>query len=311
MLKQVLEKIAIAGRPAPAERHLDVNQLEKLQHLREHGYVMLDKFVETERLARLQQDYHERLEQNLEVELPCLAQAKIDPEEHADLIKNNFLATPGELEQLGLTFNRADIENYQQVVEKFAPSTLTMRLPDNHDFFDMWLDPDVIAIVQSYLGFTPLLTEAYIRRNFPARHKVMNHAWHRDRNHDKYLLKGFIFLSDCTLRTGPHHYISGSIQDRTLDGKPYFTDTEVETAYPESSGRHIISVVKAGTIVLEDTRGLHKAGVPDEGFRDLGFAVFTPPVAFRAPKPLFGISRSDYAQLNTAQQNFIPRDNIN
>ena len=36
----------------------------------------------------------------------------------------------------------------------------------------------------------------------------------------------------------------------------------------------MVSNVKAGTIIIEDTRGLHKAGIPKRDYRDLGFAVF-------------------------------------
>ena len=32
-------------------------------------------------------------------------------------------------------------------------------------------------------------------------------------------------------------------------------------------------MVPKGTIILEDTRGLHKAGIPKKGYPDLGFAL--------------------------------------
>lgn len=309
MLKRALEEIGRIGRGAAGRENLTAGQSQNLIELETNGYTIIDKFVGTERIANLQEIYCKRLEQDMDVELPCLAQSRIDPVVHAELIKNNFLATPAQLAKLGLTFDRNDIQSYEQVLDDFDPSTLTMTLPDTADFFDLWLDEDVVAVSQAYMGFTPLLTEAYIRRNFPAKYRVMNHAWHRDRNHPQFLLKAFIFLSDCTLKTGPHHYISGSISDRTLDGKSYFTDSEVETAYPPSSNRHIKSVVPAGTIVLEDTRGLHKAGIPDEGFRDLGFAVFTPPIALRPPAALYAVSDTVLNALRPEQRKFIPKGN--
>lgn len=309
MLKRALEEIGRIGRSGPERDTLTTDQAAKLSDLETNGYTIIDKFVGTERIANLQEVYRNRLEQDMDIELPCLAQSRIDPDAHAELIQKNFLASRAQLDKMGIAFDRKDIQSYEQVLTEFEPSTLTMTLPDMADFFDLWLDEDIVAISQAYMGFAPLLTEAYIRRNFPAKFKVMNHNWHRDRNHPRFLLKAFIFLSDCTLRTGPHHYISGSIQDRTLDGKPYFTDAEIEAAYPADTGRHIKSVVPAGTIVLEDTRGLHKAGVPEEGYRDLGFAVFTPPIALRPPAVLYQISESVWSCLDSEQRKFIPKGN--
>ncbi len=116
-------------------------------------------------------------------------------------------------------------------------------------------------------------------------------------NHDRHLLKSFMFLSDCSLQTGPHHYISGSVQDRRVDGKTYYSEEEIHAVYPPASGQEIISVVPAGTIMLEDTRDLHKAGIPQEGYRDLGYATFLPPIAFKRRKPQYHIGRKTYESL--------------
>lgn len=310
MLRETLEKIARVGRGSGSASSLTQDQTSKLNHLRQHGYVMFDGLVGSDRLKKLQADYRKRVETDLDFELPILAQAKIDPERDADLIKKNFLVSNQVLSERGLTFSRADVKSFDQAVAEFAPSTLTTALPTEHEWFDLWLDPDMLPIIEAYMGFTPQLVEAFIRRNYPARFSVMNHAWHRDANHDKHLLKSFVFLSDCTLKTGPHHYISGSVQDRRIDGKTYYSDAEIHAAYPEAGGREIVSVVPAGTVLLEDTRGLHKAGIPDEGYRDLGFATFLPPIALVKRDPLFQISRKVYDQLTPQQRKFIPAANI-
>ena len=310
MLKTALERIARVGRGVTGDSNLSQVQKGQLAELREKGYVIFDHLVGTERLKRLQADYQDRLENKLDFEFPVLAQAKIDPDRDAELIENNFLATPQQLAERGLTFSREDVSDFQSAVEEFQPSTLTTYLPDEHDWYDLWLDPNVLPIAQAYMGFVPQLTEAYVRRNFPARFVVMNHAWHRDRNHENHLLKAFFFLSDCTLKTGPHHYISGTVQDRTIDGKNYFSDEEVRAAYPEGSGREVVSVVPAGTIVLEDTRGLHKAGIPQEGYRDLGYATFIPPISLISRPPLYRVSRKTYNSLTADQQKYIPPTNI-
>ena len=71
--------------------------------------------------------------------------------------------------------------------------------------------------------------------------------------------------------------------------KPYYTDDEINSAWPAGSDDHMVSKVKAGTIIIEDTRGLHKAGIPKKAYRDLGFAVFLPPNMFRKCSPLYHI----------------------
>lgn len=309
MLKTALEKIARIGRGVAGDSNLNQVQKDQLTELRQNGYVMFDHLVGTERLKRLQADYRDRVENKLDFEFPVLAQAKIDPDRDAALIESNFLATPQQLAEHGLTITRDDISDYKHAVEEFQPSTLTTYLPDDHDWFDLWLDSNILPVAEAYMGFVPHLIEAYVRRNFPARFVVMNHAWHRDRNHETHLLKAFFFLSDCTLKTGPHHYISGSVNDRTIDGKFYFSDEEVRAAYPEESGREVVSVVPAGTIVLEDTRGLHKAGIPEEGHRDLGFATFMPISLVNRP-PMFRVSRETFEKLTPEQQKYIPSGNI-
>lgn len=306
MLNEALEVLGRLGRAADASRIAADETREKLDHLREHGYVAFDHLVGTEHLAKMQADYQDRLERQLDFDTPTLAQSKIDPVRDADLIKSNFFGTPAQLAARGLTFDKGDIQSYEQAVREFRPSTLTTRMPDSPEWFSLWLDPRMLPVIEGYLGFVPVLEEAYIRRNYPSDFVVMNHAWHRDTNHSRHLLKAFFFLNDCTLRNGPHHYISGTVKDRRLDGGRYFSEEEVRALYPAGSARDIVSVVPAGTIILEDTRGLHKAGIPDEGYRDLGFATFLPPIALRRRPALYRMSRSTYAGLSQEQRRYIP-----
>lgn len=310
MLKTALEKIAIMGRKYNKYPQLSELQADKLNHLNKYGYVIFDHYVGSEKFEIIKEDYIRRMQTELEFTTPCLAQTKINVEKHKELLDNNFYATTKELNEQDLTFYRDQVKSYEQVLNEFAPSTLTLEIPDQKQYFDLWLDSDLIQVTSAYMGFTPILIEAYVRRNFPARHQVMNHYWHRDTNHPTHLLKAFIFFSDCTLKTGPHHYISGSINDKLLIGRKYYSDEEVANTYPAPNEQEIVSVVPAGTIILEDTRGLHKAGVPEEGYRDLGYSVFLPPVAFKKHKPLYKISKDVHSLLDVEQKKFISSENI-
>jgi hypothetical protein len=290
---------------------LSAKRQSELGHLREHGFVILENFLPSNELKTLQDRFSKGMK-DCEFELPCIAESKIDLKEHKDIIDNYFIGFAKDFVHRGITFDRKDISSYEEAVKNFSPSTLTLKLPkDNEDFFQTWLNEELLDLIESYMGISPYLVEAYVRRNFPAKLKKMNHFWHRDLNNKKYLLKAFFFLNDCEITTGPHEFVSGSHIDLSLNDKRYFSDEEVDKAYPPNSERRIKSIVKAGTVVLEDTRGLHRATVPTEGHRDLGYAVFFPnPVYHKAKNNYFEISKALFSKLSKRQQRYIDPINI-
>jgi hypothetical protein len=79
----------------------------------------------------------------------------------------------------------------------------------------------------------------------------------------------------------------------------------VDRAYPAGGDERIVSIVKAGTVVIEDTRGLHRAQLPQAGFRDLGYAIFVPLRPFY-PHRNYAFPKSAYERLTPLQQAFIP-----
>ena len=310
MIKDLLEAGAKFGRKASPTEKMGSMAKAKLDGLRDRGFVMFDHLVGTPEFARIQADLKKRIEREMKFEFPCLAQSRIDQQQHADLIEKSFRVPALELARHGLTFERSDIESYEDLVERFKPSTLKLLMPDNHDYFSLWLDPLVLSVIEGYMGFRPVLREAYVRRNFPCSYRVMNHNWHRDSNHQHHLLKGFIFFNDCYVDTGAHRYIAGSVDSPLFRDRIYYSDEEIEAVFPDGSDNHIISEVPAGTIILEDTRGLHKAGIPQRHYRDLGFAVFVPPMLFRDDSEYFAISKPVHTKLMPAQQAYIGRSNI-
>lgn len=289
--------------------------LNQIQHdyvakLRRDGFVQLDRHIPSERLARMKTQFDTALRE-LRFEMPCLAQSRIDPVRDADLIANFMYATPQQLATRGLSFDKRGSHDYEQVLRDFNPSTLTAyMLAESEDYRAVWLDPFLLGIVAQYLGMIPLLAEAYVRRNFPSPYRTMNHFWHRDLNHKHFLLKAFIFLTDCTVNNGPHEFIRSSQRsfDR-LNDKRYYDDTEVDAVYPVGSPDRIVSEVAAGTVILEDTRGAHRARMPNSGFRDLGYAVFMPlPADFR--EAYYEFPQEHYQALTPFQRAFIPVHNV-
>lgn len=288
----------------------DPTIVDLVSQLRTRGFVVLDHLVGRSEFTKLKEKLDKKIEQEFDLVFPCLAQSKIDQDRDHDLIVSSFLASPDELSKRGLTFSRDDIQSYKQMIDLYKPSTLTVPMPSESAFYNLWLDPTVVAIVSNFMGFYPHLTEAYIRRNFPCTYPIMNHNWHRDTNHETHLLKAFMFFTDCNIDTGAHHYIAGSVNDQRFRDKLYYTDCEINSAWPTGSDDYMVSNVKAGTIIIEDTRGLHKAGIPKKAYRDLGFAVFLPPNMFRKSGPLYRIKQSAFDHLTLEQKLFIPSSNI-
>ena len=307
-VKSLGERFACLNRETPQTS--DSAIIDSVNQLRTRGFVVLDHLIGSSDIIELKGKLDKKIEQEFDLQFPCLAQVKIDQTRDRDLITNSFLTSTVELKKRGLTFSREDIQSYNQMIDAFKPSTLTVPMPSETTFYNLWLDSIVMAIVSNYMGFYPYLTEAYIRRNFPCTYPVMNHNWHRDTNHDTHLLKAFMFFTDCDIDTGAHHYISGSLNDARFRDRPYYTDDEINLAWHTGSDDHMVSKVKAGTIILEDTRGLHKAGIPKKAYRDLGFAVFLPPNVLQKTVPLYHIKKSVFDYLTQEQKLFIPSSNI-
>lgn len=284
---------------------------KNLRPLQEDGFVVIENFISNEDLTYIKNKLKNAFEIEKTFELPLIAQSRLNPDKDSDLI-DNFLRGSIEIyKSRNLTFEFEDIKSYQQMLIDFQPATLKQYILDDEIFYKYWLNNDVLDLVEAYMGLKPKLIEAYVRRNFYAKFKSTNHFWHRDTNNKDYLLKAFFLFTDCTLETGPHEYVKGSVEDLTLNCKTYFSDNEVEQLYPEASGKRVKSVLPAGTLIIEDTRGIHRACVPNKGFRDMGYAVFFPTKWFgKIEKRHYKISKKFFNKLNIRQQEYIPKSYI-
>lgn len=291
------------------QRHLSpaptAEQTSIIDTLRREGSVILDGFIQPDQLKTMQVELQQALDK-LRFSLPCLAQTRIDPVKHRELIDNFMFGTPKQLRTWGVTFNREEARDYEQVLRDFNPSTLSLPMLElSSTYRAVWLHPFLLGVIANYMGLVPRLAEAYVRRNFPAPYRTMNHFWHRDLN-SQHLLKVFFFLSDCKVESGPHEYVKQShVRLDKLNNKRYFEDHEVDALHPPGSSARFLSVVRAGTVVIEDTRGLHRANLPIAGHRDLGFAVFMPLRPFY-PYRNYHFPPTAMNELTAFQRAFIP-----
>jgi hypothetical protein len=284
---------------------LDEQQRRHLDTLRRDGTLILPGYLGAATLRALQAETQRSLEA-LQFETPCLAQSRVDPARHRDLIDNYLYGSPEQFQARGVAFDRGEVRSLEQVEREFQPSTLTVYpLAGSAAFRGVLLDPYLLAIICHYLGLVPKLLEAYVRRNYPGPFRTMNHFWHRDLNDSLQLVKMFVFLSDTTVDNGPHEFVRGSHQDYTLNGKRYYEDVDIDRVYPAQSPARLVSEVAAGTVILEDTRGLHRARMPDSGVRDLGYGVYFP-VADGNEPCCYGMPREAADKLSSLQRAFIP-----
>ena len=281
-----------------------------LDSLKVNGFAMINNFISSNTLDEMHSIFERDL-QSGHFEMPTLAQSKIDPQKHRSLIKNYLFGNGAYFKSQGIAFDRDEFHSLDQCIKDFSPSTLKSYFnPTTPLFFNVILSDFIRNIVESYFhGIRPELVEAYSRRSFPASYPVMNHFWHRDSNHKTFLLKAFLFLTDCDDNNGPHYYIKGTHKDFRLNGCRYYSEEQVRAVY--CSEKDIVcSKVKAGTLLLEDTRGLHRAGIPREGLRDLVYGVFFPRILPRWRASCYSINRDVYNGLDSKKRAYISKSCI-
>lgn len=103
-------------------------------------------------------------------------------------------------------------------------------------------------------------------------------GWHRDSSaHEQ--IKSIVYLSDVTLKNGPFEYIEGShrplviladlLKNNFTFNQNRFTNGEIETllACGNRKQKRTSFLAKAGTLILVNTRGLHRGAPIQESVR--------------------------------------------
>jgi hypothetical protein len=167
----------------------------------------------------------------------------------------------------------------------------------NHpDVQALMADPTIIAAAQAYLGTEPVVDVVAMWWNTAFSDRPDSEAaqyFHFDLDRIKWV-KFFIYLTDVTSDNGPHYFIAkshrtGGIPAALLaKGYARLTDEEVSAHYPAQD--FIEFAAPCGTLLAEDTRGLHKGQNVHAGHRlvlqiQFSNSIFGPPypkVAFNA-----------------------------
>ena len=125
------------------------------------------------------------------------------------------------------------------------------------------LDQGLLRIAQAYLGSVPIIDIITAWYSFPSDSPSHEAAqfFHFDLDRIRWL-KVFFLLTDQNLDTGAHIYVPGTQRDGGIDsrllsrGYARLEDEDVDQFHPRSTWKTMEG--KAGLILLEDTRGLHK-----------------------------------------------------
>lgn len=148
----------------------------------------------------------------------------------------------------------------QGIIYQFEQETLV----NQPEIQELITDRSIISVAQAYIGSQPVLDEVNLWWSTAYGAKPDANAaqlYHFDMDRIRWL-KFFFYLTDVGPENGPHCFVSGShktggIPAAFLDrGYVRIPDQEVASTYgPE---RLIEFTGPRGTIIAEDTRGLHK-----------------------------------------------------
>ena len=160
---------------------------------------------------------------------------------------------PGGLSALGAAGDRL----------RFWPGSLV----NNPDVQRLMVDPSLVAVAQAYIGANPVLDEVNMWWTTSSAGKADSAAaqlYHFDMDRICWL-KVFVYLTDVSDDNGPHNFVAGSHRTGAIPpallnkGYARLTDAEVSGAFGAEKMKSFTG--PRGTILLEDTRGLHK-GTP-------------------------------------------------
>lgn len=198
------------------------------------------------------------------------------PEQTCDRLMAFALATPavvrpmdGEAKSGVERLERVNLENPSAVRYDYKVADLLA----NPDFQSLLADSSLLALAESYLGAAPKLDVLSMWWHTGFHDRPDSEAaqmYHFDLDRPRWL-KIFIYLTDVGLQNGPHSFIKGShcigaIPDKFLQrGYVRLNDAEVLNEY--GAEREIVFTAPRGTIIAEDTIGLHKGGVVTGGAR--------------------------------------------
>ena len=160
-------------------------------------------------------------------------------------------------------------------------------------------NPAILSVAQGYLGSTPIADVVSMWWHTGYSDQPDEEAaqfFHFDMDRIKWL-KFFVYLTDVGPENGPHSFVRGSHRTggipAALLSKGYARLTDEEVARHYAGGDVVQFHASRGTVLAEDTRGLHKGLAVRRGdrlmlqlqFSNSLFGGYYSPASFRAMTP--------------------------
>jgi hypothetical protein len=156
-----------------------------------------------------------------------------------------------------------DRANPRGIIYDFHPQLLV----NQSDIQQLMADTSIIAVAEKYLSATPVLDTVnmwWTAARGATPDSSAAQLWHFDMDRVRWI-KFFVYLTDVTADSGPHCFVAGShrtgaIPRSFLDkGYARLPDSEVQREFTDDAIKTFVA--PRGSIIAEDTRGLHK-GLP-------------------------------------------------
>jgi hypothetical protein len=226
----------------------------------------------------------------------CVPQQRV-PEDICDrllrfALSRPAMVRPGDGQERKSLYMVYDPKNPVAVRYDFEPETLI----DHPDVQALMADPAIVSLAQTYLRTEPVADVISMWWHTAFSDRPDSEAaqyYHFDLDRIKWL-KFFIYLTDVGPENGPHKFIAGSHRTGGIPGellkKGYARLTDEEVAPHYRPADFIEFTAPRGTIIAEDTRGLHKGQHVNSGHRlmlqiQFSNSLFGPPY----PKISFGL----------------------
>jgi hypothetical protein len=235
-LRRRADKLTLTGRSGVLGTVEPRFVSDKCDALREHGYIVFPQALPAELCDRLM---------DFARETPAKAR-RMDGHQ-----------------QVQAVLERCDPERPAAVRYDYP----TQSLLEQPDIQGLLADPTLLAIAQEYLGAMPKadILSMWWHTNFHSQpDSEAAQLFHFDMDRIQWL-KVFIYLTDVGPKDGAHSFVAGShktygIPARFLQrGYVRLSDHEVLSHYGRK--RVIDFCAPKGTVIIEDTRGLHKGNV--------------------------------------------------
>ena len=190
-------------------------------------------------------------------------------------IKTYLSKTPGQYSSDTYNTKKNEYEFFDEKNPKAVKFSYNFNeIIKNEEIQNLAFNPTLINIAQNYLGSAPILDIVGAWWSTPGltNKPDINSAqlWHFDLDRPKWL-KVFFYLTDCNEFSGPHSFISGSHVNNGIPlslriyGYKRLDDELIKKYFDLSKIKSFIG--KSGTMVVEDTRGLHKGQALKKGTR--------------------------------------------